>query len=149
MVAACFTLATQAQTKWDMPTPYSDGEFHTVDVKLFAAEVRQVTNSQLDITVHTNGSLIKHPDMLSAVSMGQVNMVELLLGQFGNEAPVFAADNVLFVATGYDAGAGHEGQGQQLCGTGLAAVFLHDGVGDRAHYRVSGHRDVVAGSVDP
>jgi TRAP-type C4-dicarboxylate transport system substrate-binding protein len=36
------------------------------------------------------------------VSTGQVNVAEFLLGQFGNEDPVFAADNVPFVATGYD-----------------------------------------------
>jgi len=29
---------------------------------------------------------------------------EILLGQFGNEDPIFAADNVPFVAPGYDAG---------------------------------------------
>ncbi len=104
MIAAVagFPFAAQAQTKWDMPTPYSDGEFHTVNVKLFAADVRKATNNQLDINVHSSGSLIKHPDMLRAVSTGQVNLVELLLGQFGNEDPVFAADNVPFVATGYD-----------------------------------------------
>jgi TRAP-type C4-dicarboxylate transport system substrate-binding protein len=102
-VAACCALLAQAQTKWDMPTPYSDGEFHTVNVKLFTAEVRRASNNQLDITVHSNGSLIKHPDMLRAVSTGQVNIAELLLGQFGNEDPVFAADNVPFVAVGYDA----------------------------------------------
>jgi TRAP-type C4-dicarboxylate transport system substrate-binding protein len=95
-------LQVQAQTKWDMPTPYPDGEFHTVNVKLFAADVRRASNNQLDITVHSNGSLIKHPDMLRAVSTGQVNVAELLLGQFGNEDPVFAADNVPFVAVGYD-----------------------------------------------
>ena len=103
MVAALISAGAHAQTKWDMPTPYSDGEFHTINVKLFAADVRRATNNQIDITVHTNGSLIKHPDMLRAVSTGQVNIVELLLGQFGNEDPVFAADNVPFVATGYDA----------------------------------------------
>lgn len=104
-VVALFSLIAGgafAQTKWDMPTPYSDGEFHTVNVKLFASEVRRATNNQLDITVHSNGSLIKHPDILRAVSTGQVNVGELLLGQFGNEDPVFAADNVPFVATGYD-----------------------------------------------
>ena len=100
--AALLALTANAQTKGDMPTPYSDGEFHTVNVKLFAADVRKATNNQLDINVHSNGSLIKHPDMLRAVSTGQVNVVELLLGQFGNEDPVFAADNVPFVATGYD-----------------------------------------------
>ena len=102
-VAWMFAMGAQAQNlKWDMPTPYSDGEFHTVNVKLFAADVRRATNNQLDIVVHSNGSLIKHPDMLRAVSTGQVNISEFLLGQFGNEDPVFAADNVPFVAVGYD-----------------------------------------------
>jgi TRAP-type C4-dicarboxylate transport system substrate-binding protein len=92
--------AAQAQTKWDMPTPYSDGEFHTRNVKAFAEDAKKNTNGALDITVHSNGSLIKHPDILRAVSTGQVNIGEILLGQFGNEDPVFAADNVPFVAPG-------------------------------------------------
>jgi TRAP-type C4-dicarboxylate transport system substrate-binding protein len=37
------------------------------------------------------------------VSTGQVNIGEVLLGQFSNEDPVFAADNIPFVAPGYDA----------------------------------------------
>ena len=93
----------QAQTKWDMPTPYSDGEFHTRNVKQFTEDVKKNTNGALDITVHSNNSLIKHPDILRAVSTGQVNIGEFLLGQFANEDPVFAADNVPFVAPGYDA----------------------------------------------
>jgi len=99
--SAAFGVA-QAQTKWDMPTPYSDGEFHTRNIKQFAEDVKQATKGGLDITLHTAGSLIKHPDILRAVSTGQVNIAEFLLGQFGNEDPVFAADNVPFVATGYD-----------------------------------------------
>jgi TRAP-type C4-dicarboxylate transport system substrate-binding protein len=99
--AAAFSFA-HAQTKWDMPTPYADGEFHTRNVKAFTEDVKQATNGALDIVVHANGSLIKHPDILRAVSTGQVNIAEFLLGQFGNEDPVFAADNVPFVAPGYD-----------------------------------------------
>ena len=99
--SAAFGLA-QAQTKWDMPTPYAEGEFHTRNVKTFVEDVKQATGGKLDIQVHANGSLIKHPDILRAVSTGQVNIAEFLLGQFGNEDPVFAADNVPFVATGYD-----------------------------------------------
>ena len=95
--------AALAQTKWDMPTPYSDGEFHTRNVKQFAEDVKKNTNGALEITVHSNQSLIKHPDILRAVSTGQVNIGEFLLGQFANEDPVFAADNVPFVAPGYDA----------------------------------------------
>ena len=97
----CAGLAA-AQTKWDMPTPYSDNEFHTLNVKRFTEDVKRLSNGQLDIQMHTNGSLIKHPDMLRAVSTGQVNIVEMLLGQFGNEDPVFAADNLPFVAAGWD-----------------------------------------------
>jgi TRAP-type C4-dicarboxylate transport system substrate-binding protein len=102
-VLAVFGLTAQAQTKWDMPTPYSDGEFHTRNVRAFVDDVKKASNGQLDITVHSNGSLIKHPDILRAVSTGQVNIAEFLLSQFGNEDPVFEADNIPFVAAGYDA----------------------------------------------
>jgi len=71
-------------------------------VKRFTEDIRRATNGQLDIAVHANGSLIKHPDILRAVSTGQVNVAEFLLGQFGNEDPVFAADNLPFVAAGWD-----------------------------------------------
>jgi TRAP-type transport system periplasmic protein len=102
--AAFAAFSAHAQTKWDMPTPYSEGEFHTRNVKAFAEDVKKNTNGAVDITVHSNGSLIKHPDILRAASTGQVNIAEFLLGQFGNEDPVFAADNVPFVAPGYDNG---------------------------------------------
>jgi TRAP-type C4-dicarboxylate transport system substrate-binding protein len=92
-----------AQTKWDMPTPYSDGEFHTRNVVAFVEDVKKATGGKLEIAVHSNGSLIKHPDIMRAVSTGQVNIAEFLLGQFGNEEPVFNADNVPFLAAGYDA----------------------------------------------
>lgn len=88
--------------KWDMPTPYADGEFHTKNVVLFAEDVKKATGGKLDIVVHANGSLIKHPDILRAVSTGQVSIAEFLLGQFGNEDPIFEADNIPFVAPGYD-----------------------------------------------
>jgi TRAP-type C4-dicarboxylate transport system substrate-binding protein len=101
-LAAFAAFSAHAQTKWDMPTPYSEGEFHTRNVKSFAEDVKKNTGGAVDMVVHSNGSLIKHPDILRAVSTGQVNIAEFLLGQFGNEDPVFAADNVPFVAPGYD-----------------------------------------------
>lgn len=104
LIAAALAMGSaQAQTKWDMPTPYSDGEFHTRNVVLFAEEVQKATNGALAIKVHSAGSLIKHPDILRAVSTGQVNIAEFLLGQYSNEDPVFAADNIPFAAAGYDA----------------------------------------------
>jgi TRAP-type C4-dicarboxylate transport system substrate-binding protein len=100
---AAVALGAQAQTKWDMPTPYSDGEFHTRNVKQFVEDAQKATGGKLELVVHSNGSLIKHPDIMRAVSTGQVNIAEFLLGQFGNEEPVFNADNVPFLAAGYDA----------------------------------------------
>ena len=99
---AAVSLGAQAQTKWDMPTPYSEGEFHTRNVKQFVESVQKAAGGKLEIVVHSNGSLIKHPDILRAVSTGQVNIAEFLLSQFGNEDPVFEADNIPFVAAGYD-----------------------------------------------
>ena len=102
LAALALAGAAQAQTKWDMPTPYGDGEFHTINVRLFAEDVKKATGGQLELTVHSNGSLIKHPDIMRAVSTGQVSIAEFLLGQFGNEEPVFNADNMPFLAAGYD-----------------------------------------------
>src|ERR671930_2314294 len=101
-LALAFGLAAQAQTKWDMPTPYADGEFHTRNVRAFVEEVQKSSAGKLQIQVHANGSLIKHPDILRAVSTGQVNIAEFLLSQFGNEDAVFEADNIPFVAAGFD-----------------------------------------------
>ena len=102
--AASMALAASAgaQTKWDMPTPYSDGEFHTINVRQFAEDVKKATGGQLELNVQSNGSLIKHPDIMRAVSTGQVSIGEFLLGQFGNEEPIFNADNMPFLAAGYD-----------------------------------------------
>ena len=103
-IAASMALAASAgaQTKWDMPTPYSDGEFHTINVRQFAEDVKKATGGQLELNVQSNGSLIKHPDIMRAVSTGQVSIGEFLLGQFGNEEPIFNADNMPFLAAGYD-----------------------------------------------
>src|SRR5919202_4651030 len=102
VLAALSVSSAHAQTKWDMPTPYSDGEFHTRNVRAFVDDVRKASDGKLAIQVHSNGSLIKHPDILRAVSTGQVNIAEFLLSQFGNEDPIFEADNIPFVPVGYD-----------------------------------------------
>ena len=92
----------QAQTKWDMPTPYPDANFHTQNVRSFVEEVKKATKGQLEIIVHSNASLIKNTDILRGVQTGQVNIGETFLSQFGNEDPFFEADSIPFLATGFD-----------------------------------------------
>jgi TRAP-type C4-dicarboxylate transport system substrate-binding protein len=94
--------AVRAQTKWDLATYAPEGEFATINTRQFAEEVKKATGGALDINVHSNASLIKLPDSLRAVSTGQVPIVEFLLSVYGNEDPVFSADNLPFVAVGYD-----------------------------------------------
>jgi TRAP-type C4-dicarboxylate transport system substrate-binding protein len=92
-----------AQTAWDMPTPYPDGNFHTKNVAAFAAEVAEKTGGSLKITVHSNQSLIKHPDIKTSVRDGIVPIGELLTSRLENESPIFGADSVPFLASSYDA----------------------------------------------
>jgi TRAP-type C4-dicarboxylate transport system substrate-binding protein len=95
--------AASAQTKWDMPTPYPDGNFHTKNVIEFAADVDKATNGSLKIQVHSAGSLIKHPEIKRAVRQGTAPIGEILESLASNEAPVYGLDSVPFLATGYDA----------------------------------------------
>ncbi len=91
-----------AQTKWDMPTPYPDANFHTQNIMMFAEDVKKATNGGLEIKVHSNGSLFKHPEIKNAVRGGQVPVGEFLLSRLSNENAVFEVDSVPFLATSYD-----------------------------------------------
>ena len=100
-IAAAFSTSALAQTKWDMPTPYGDSFFHTQNNRQFAEDIKKASGGQIELVVHSNQSLLKHVDILRGVQTGQVPIGEILLSQFGNEDPVFAADNVPFLATSY------------------------------------------------
>jgi TRAP-type C4-dicarboxylate transport system substrate-binding protein len=103
LLAAGFVTTASAQTKWEMPTPYPDGNFHTKNVIQFAADVEKTTGGSLKITVHSAGSLIKHPEIKRAVRQGTAPIGEILASLASNEAPVYGVDSIPFLATGYDA----------------------------------------------
>src|SRR5688572_18532610 len=94
--------ASHAQTRWDMPTPYPDGNFHTKNVRQFAEEVAKASGGKLQIQVHSNGSLIKHPEIKRAVQTGQVPIGEVLISVLANENAIFAFDSNPFLANSYD-----------------------------------------------
>lgn len=91
----------QAQTKWDMPTPYPDSNFHTKNVRQFAADVKAASGGKLEIVVHSNASLIKHPEIKRAVQTGQVNIGQILISVLANENAIFAFDSNPFLAPNY------------------------------------------------
>jgi TRAP-type transport system periplasmic protein len=104
LVAAAATFAASAavaQTKWDMPTGYSDGNFQTVNVRQFVADVEKAAPGKLAITVHSNGSLVKMPEMRRAVQSGQVQSAEMLVSVLSNENPIFGFDSIPGLVSSY------------------------------------------------
>jgi TRAP-type C4-dicarboxylate transport system substrate-binding protein len=92
----------QAETTWDMPTPYGDSNFHTVNIRQFADDIREATDGELDITVHSGGSLIKHPEIKNSVRRSLVPIGELIMSRLANEDPLFEVDSVPYLASNYE-----------------------------------------------
>jgi TRAP-type transport system periplasmic protein len=103
LLSAAVALASTgyAQTKWDMPTGYPPANFHTENVKQFAADVDKATSGKLKITVHDNGSLFKQPEIKRAVQTGQAQIGEFLLPALANEDVMYGIDSVPFLADSY------------------------------------------------
>ena len=107
MTAAVLAMTTGgtalAETKWDMPTPYPEATFHTQNIMEFAKEVGEATGGEIAITVHPAGSLYKHPEIKNSVRRGLAPIGEVLISRLSNEDPIFAADAIPFLASGYEA----------------------------------------------
>jgi TRAP-type C4-dicarboxylate transport system substrate-binding protein len=103
LFAAALALAgpAVAQTKWDMPTPYAEGNFHTKNIQEFAQDVDKATGGKLKIQVHAAGSLIKHPEIKKSVRQGIVPIGEVLASLHSNDSPIFGIDSVPFLTGGY------------------------------------------------
>lgn len=95
-------LSTVNAAQWHMPTPYGDANLPTKLAYQFAEEVKEKSGGDLDITVHSGASLVKHTEIPRAVKTGQVQMGEIFIGIMGNTHPVFKHDNIPFLATNFD-----------------------------------------------
>ena len=103
LLLAGAALAVSAQTKWDLPAGYPAGNPHTQNLNQFAADVAKASGGKLTITVHPGGALFKAPEIKRAVQTGQAQIGEVLMSLLDNENPIFGADSLPFVATGFDA----------------------------------------------
>jgi TRAP-type C4-dicarboxylate transport system substrate-binding protein len=90
-----------AQVKWDLPSAYAPGNFHTENLVQFATDVDKATGGKLKITVHANASLFKAPEIKRAVQGEQAQAGEILLVNFENENPLYGVDGVPFLATSF------------------------------------------------
>ena len=89
--------AANAQTRWQMATPYPDGNFHTINIREFLKEVEQATGGKLAVQVHSNASLLPQAQIKPGVQRGQVQMGEILLSAYANEDPMYDAGSLPFL----------------------------------------------------
>lgn len=99
---ALTSLSAFAQTKWDLAAAYSPSNFHSENLVQFANDVDKATGGKLKITVHSNASLFKAPEIKRAVQGGQAQAGEILLANFQNEWQIYGADGLPFLADSYD-----------------------------------------------
>ena len=103
--AAVFILGTgiaSAQTKWDLASAYPATNFHSENLVQFANDVDKATGGKLKITVHSNASLFKAPEIKRAVQGGQAQAGEIIFANFQNEWQIYGADGLPFLADSYD-----------------------------------------------
>ncbi|MEZ8149139.1 C4-dicarboxylate ABC transporter substrate-binding protein [Enterovibrio norvegicus] len=99
---SALTASSAIAAQWHMPTPYGDANLPTKIAYDFAEQIKQSTGGDVDITVHSGASLMKHPEIPRAVRTGQVQLGEVFIGIMGNTHPIFKHDNIPFLATDYN-----------------------------------------------
>jgi len=95
--ASALPATAAAQTRWQMATPYPDGNFHTINIREFLKEVEQATGGKLTVQVHSNASLLPQAQIKPGVQRGQVQLGEILLSAYANEDPLYDAGSLPFL----------------------------------------------------
>ncbi|PJE28651.1 TRAP-type C4-dicarboxylate transport system, substrate-binding protein [Pseudooceanicola antarcticus] len=101
-VSALALAAPAVAETWNMPVPYGDTTFHTVNIREFAADVAEATEGALEIEVHSAGSLFPHGEIKNAVRSRQVPIGEFFLSTLSNEDAAFGVDSQPFLAASYE-----------------------------------------------
>lgn len=102
-ILAAPTIARAQAVNWDLSTVWPDANFHTVNAKKFADEVKAATGGAVNITVKAGGQLgFKGPEHLRAVRDGLVPIADVLnIQQIGDE-PILGAEGIPFLVGSVD-----------------------------------------------
>ena len=102
-VAAPAIVQAQAPLKLPLSTIWPDGNFHTINCKRFAEEVKKATSGAVDIEVKSGGQLgFKGPEQLRAVRDGLVPMADILNVQQVGDEPMFGIEGIPFLVGNID-----------------------------------------------
>jgi TRAP-type C4-dicarboxylate transport system substrate-binding protein len=99
IVTAPAIVRAQAALKLPLSTAWPDGNFHVVNARRFAEEVKKATGGAVEIDVKSGGQLgFKGPEHLRAVRDGLVPMADILdVQQIGDE-PLMGVPGIPFLA---------------------------------------------------
>jgi len=86
--------AAQAAIRWQMATPYPDGNFHTRNIRTFLEEVQSASGGRMSVQLHSGASLLPMPQIKRGVQTAQVQLGEILLAAYSNEDVFFDADSI-------------------------------------------------------
>ena len=64
---SAFAMAAQVETSLAIATSYQDSNFHTQNIRQFAADVEKATDGDISFTLHTGASLLKMPEIMCGV----------------------------------------------------------------------------------
>ena len=103
MLSVSLTATAVAETEWDLPLAWPDGNFHVENARTFAKVVGQVTGGEVVINIHPGGSLgFKGPEMLNAVGDGLVPIGEMLLNQQVGERKILGLETQPYIIEDLD-----------------------------------------------
>jgi TRAP-type C4-dicarboxylate transport system substrate-binding protein len=89
-----------AKTKWDLHLNYPAGNFHSKGAQRFADQVKEATNGELTIVLHSGAALgFKGPELLRAVAEGQLVIAEVPTGMVEGDAPTLALTAQPFISS--------------------------------------------------
>ncbi len=91
----------QSAARWQMATPYADGNFHTRNIRTFIEDVQQASGGRLTVQLHSNAALLPMAQIKRGVQTGQVQLGEILLSAYANEDVFFDADAIPQLVTNY------------------------------------------------
>ncbi|SEF96242.1 TRAP-type C4-dicarboxylate transport system, substrate-binding protein [Bosea lathyri] len=101
-MSVALTAPVLAQTSWTMASGYPESSFFTQNIREMIKEIEEKSRGKLKIDLRSNDSLIKLDAVKRAVQSGQIQIGEIRLGVYGNEAAMYNLDNIPGVATTFD-----------------------------------------------
>lgn len=103
MLSMSLTSLAYAQVKLDFSNEYNTQSIHAQGDMYFIDQVRALTDGDVDITLHTGGSLgFKSVDHFYAVADGAVPLADTLAGSMAGIDPIFLLSSLPFVVKNAD-----------------------------------------------